>query len=154
MKSILFVCLGNICRSAMAEGILRTKISHENFNLLIDSAGTCNNHVGQAPDNRMQTKALEHGINISNLVARQFTVNDFDNFDYIFAMDETNKKDILNLARNKTDATKVELFLNLSYPNKNLSVPDPYFGGEQGFENVFQLLNTACDKLITELKHV
>ena len=153
MKKVLFVCLGNICRSAIAEGIARDKIENEQLNIIVDSAGTCSNHVGQEPDIRMQRKAKEHGLSISNQRARQFSVADFDNFDYIFAMDNSNYQDILKLARNENDHLKVDFFLNLSYPNQNLDVPDPYFGGEQGFEDVYQLVNSACTILITKLNN-
>lgn len=153
MKRVLFVCLGNICRSAIAEGVFRDKIKTQSKNIIVDSAGTCSNHIGEAPDKRMQKKALEHGLSISNQRARQFSVADFENFDYIFAMDNSNYHDILELARNKKDSNKVELFLNLSFPRQNLDVPDPYFGGEQGFEDVYQLVNETCNILLTQLKN-
>lgn len=151
MTKVLFVCLGNICRSAMAEGILTHKSATQKLEFEVDSAGTSDYHIGEAPDKRMQKKALQHGINIANQKGRQFTVKDFDAFDYIFAMDESNRDNILKLARNEQDKNKVELFLNLSYPNQDLSVPDPYYGGEQGFEDVYQMLNTTCDNFINQL---
>lgn len=133
----------------MAEGILKSK----NIDIIVDSAGTSNYHINEAPDTRMQKKALEHGINISNQKGRQFSEDDFENFDYIFAMDSSNKKDILKLAKNKHHKEKVNLFLNYAYPNQNLSVPDPYYGGEQGFEDVYQMLDLACEEFIKKLKN-
>jgi protein-tyrosine phosphatase len=149
MKKILMVCLGNICRSPLAEGILRAKTTNANLNVYIDSAGTSNYHTGDHPDQRTIANALTHGIDVSKLKARQFTVADYDQFDHIFVMDSSNYSDVIALARNEQDKAKVELILNRVYPSSNMSVPDPYFGGEQGFENVFILLDKACD-IITE----
>ena len=152
MTKILMVCLGNICRSPIAEGILRHKAERANLDIHIDSAGTSNYHIGDHPDKRTIANAKQHQIDISHLCARQFTVADFDKFDYIFAMDSSNYADIISLARNDQDRYKVELILNRVYPNSNMSVPDPYFGGEQGFENVYILLDKACDVIIESLK--
>lgn len=135
----------------MAEGILNAKKEHYNLHLIIDSAGTASYHIGNAPDERMQQKAIDHGIDISHQQARQFTVADFDQFDYILAMDTSNLNDILTLARNDSDKEKVKLFLSISNYNESLNVPDPYYGGEQGFEDVYQMLNTTCDQFIKQL---
>lgn len=148
MQKVLFVCLGNICRSAMAQGILEAKVKDNGLNFLVDSAGTSNYHIGEAPDERMQAKALEYDIDISQQQARQFTYEDFLEFDYIFAMDSSNYNNILKLAKTDTDKQKVSLFLNLAYPNENRNVPDPYYGGEAGFEEVYQLLDNACEVFI------
>lgn len=143
--SYLMVCLGNICRSPLAEGILRDKAEKLNLDITIDSAGTSNYHIGQHPDNRTVLNAKQHGIDISKLKGRQFQVEDFDKFNTIFVMDSSNYSDVISLARNENDKSKVELILNRVYPNSNMAVPDPYFGGEQGFETVFILLEKACD---------
>jgi low molecular weight protein-tyrosine phosphatase len=145
MKKILMVCLGNICRSPLAEGILRSKTEKDKTDVLIDSAGTSNYHIGEHPDKRTITNAMQHGIDVSKLKARQFSVIDFDEYDHIFVMDSSNYSDVISLARNNDDKNKVELILNRVYPNSNMAVPDPYFGGEQGFENVYILLDKACD---------
>jgi protein-tyrosine phosphatase len=152
MTKILMVCLGNICRSPIAEGILRRKAEKANLDIHIDSAGTSNYHIGDHPDKRTISNAKQHQIDISKLCARQFIVNDFDEFDFIFTMDSSNYSDVISLARNDHDKHKVELILNRVYPNSNMSVPDPYFGGEQGFENVFILLDKACDVIVESLK--
>lgn len=151
--SFLMVCLGNICRSPLAEGILRYKTEKLNLDINIDSAGTANYHVGEHPDNRSVSNAKNHGVDISKLKARQFQVDDFDKFDIIFAMDSSNYSDIIGLARNENDKRKVEMILNRVYPNSNMAVPDPYFGGEQGFENVFILLEKACDVIALSLQN-
>ncbi len=150
--SYLMVCLGNICRSPLAEGILRDKVEKLNLDISIDSAGTSNYHIGQHPDSRTVFNAKQHGIDISKLKGRQFQVDDFDKFDTIFVMDSSNYSDVIGLARNENDKRKVEMILNRVYPNSNMAVPDPYFGGEQGFENVFILLEKACDVIVDSLR--
>lgn len=150
--SYLMVCLGNICRSPLAEGILRDKAEKLNLDINIDSAGTSNYHIGQHPDNRTVLNAKKHGIDISKLTGRQFQVEDFDKFDTIFVMDSSNYADVIALARNENDKRKVEMILNRVYPNSNMAVPDPYFGGEQGFENVFILLEKACDVIALSMQ--
>lgn len=152
MESVLMVCLGNICRSPLAEGILRDKAEKLNLNITIDSAGTSNYHIGEHPDNRTVSNANKHGVDVSKLKARQFQVEDFDRFDAIFVMDASNYSDVISLARNEADKRKVELILNRVYPNSNMAVPDPYFGGEQGFENVFILLEQACDVIANAIR--
>lgn len=148
---VLMVCLGNICRSPMADGLLRKKVNELGLDITVDSAGTAGYHIGEKPDPRMRATAKTLGVNIDNLRARQFVVNDFDNFDLIYAMDASNYNNILSLARNEADRNKVELILNELEPGKNLQVPDPYYGGEQGFIDVFNLLDAATDKIIQKL---
>ncbi len=150
--NILMVCLGNICRSPLAEGILRDKVEKLNLNVSIDSAGTAGYHIGEKPDSRMRATALSFGISLEDLRARQFVATDFDQFDIIYAMDSSNYNNICSLARNEGDKQKVKLILNVLEPGKNLAVPDPYYGGQQGFIDVFNLLDKATDKIIEKLK--
>jgi protein-tyrosine phosphatase len=151
MTKVLMVCLGNICRSPLAEGILRVKAEKAGVPIEIDSAGTSNYHIGENPDKRTVANAHKHAVDVAKLKARQFSVSDFDEFDHIFVMDRSNYGDVLALARNDDDRRKVEMILNRVYPGSDMSVPDPYFGGEQGFENVFILLDKACDVIVSSL---
>jgi protein-tyrosine phosphatase len=149
---ILMVCLGNICRSPMAEGIMRKKANESGKKWIIDSAGTSNYHIGENPDIRATQKSAKYKVDISSLKARQFSVTDYDQFDLILAMDENNFNDIRRLARNESDKGKVKMILNFSYPGKNKPVPDPYYGGDAGFEEVYRLLNEACERIIKEFE--
>tara|TARA_B110000091_G_scaffold137_1_gene160 strand:- start:1107 stop:1544 length:438 start_codon:yes stop_codon:yes gene_type:complete len=137
------VCLGNICRSPLAEGILKSKVNAQK--VLVDSAGTAGYHDGNLPDTRSIKVASLYEINITNQRARKFTIKDFDIFDFIYVMDETNYQNILILARDQNDTRKVQMILNETTPGQNLSVPDPYYGGNQGFENVYAMLDEACE---------
>ncbi len=145
---VLMVCLGNICRSPMADGWLRHKVKLHDLSIEVDSAGTANYHVGEKPDHRMRRLSLEYGVSIDELRARQFSVADFDNYDVIFAMDKSNKKNILRLARNEQDKQKVRLFLNELYPDQDLEVPDPYYGTELNFKEVIELLDQATNAFL------
>lgn len=147
-KRILFVCLGNICRSPAAEGIFRAKAEARGLKLEFDSAGTGGWHAGEAPDARMQKTVLSRGIDIGNLRARKFSVDDFDHFDLIYTMDTDNLKNVLKLARNNADRGKVKMLLNESFPESNKSVPDPYFGGQRGFDEVCDLIEHAADNVL------
>ena len=145
---VLMVCLGNICRSPIAEGIFRDKAQKLGLDYLVDSAGTAAYHVGESPDNRMISTAASMGVDISSLRARQFSVSDYDEFDKIYAMDESNYQNMKNLARNSKDLEKLDLLLNCKDSFINKSVPDPYYGGEDGFYQVFELLDEAIEHLI------
>ncbi len=149
---VLMVCLGNICRSPMADGLLRKKVKDHNLEVEVDSAGTGDWHVGQAPDERMRATAKSNGLSIDELRGRQFVQEDFDLFDRIYVMDQSNYENVIKLARNDEDVTKVDLFLNLSHPGEDMEVPDPYFGGDEGFQHVFDLIDDATDQLINEFK--
>ena len=146
---ILMVCLGNICRSPLAEGILQSKLPQESF--LVDSAGTGGWHVGQEPDKRSILTAKNRGLNIAHQRARQFRKKDFDSFDYIYVMDNSNYKNVLALAPDKTSETKVKMILNEKYPGENIDVPDPYYGGQNGFEEVYDMLDDVCTLIAEKL---
>ena len=149
MTRILMVCLGNICRSPLAEGILQSKLSRKHF--IVDSAGTSNYHLGGSPDHRSVAIAGQYGIDITNQIVRQFKPTDFDAFDYIYAMDRSNFNNIVKLTRHREDVSKVKLILDELENNSKIDVPDPYYGGEQGFEKVYQLLNEACTNIANRL---
>jgi len=149
MTKILMVCLGNICRSPLAEGILKSKVY--SFKTFVDSAGTGGYHIGKKPDVRSIAIANLNGLDITDQRARKFTVEDYDNFDIIYAMDNSNFDDILSLARNDADKAKVKLILNEVFPDENLDVPDPYHGGDFGFKNVYKMLDEACDVIAKNL---
>ena len=151
MKSVLFVCLGNICRSPLGEGILRHRAEQKGLNLKIDSAGTESFHVGEHPDRRSIKTAKEHGIDISRQVARQITVGDFDKFDLILVADAQVYNDVMHVIRNEGDKKKVDYMMNMLKPGSNVGVPDPYYGGQDGFEKVFDMLDKACDGIIANL---
>ena len=143
--NVLMVCLGNICRSPLAHGIFETL--SQDFNIKVDSAGTANYHCGGEPDKRSQATALNHGIDISKQRARQFTVNDFDAFDYIYVMDRSNLRDVLALARTEKDRKKVALLLGHD------EVEDPYYGGPEGFKIVYKKIDNACREIIEQWKN-
>lgn len=143
------VCLGNICRSPLAEGILKSKVN--NNEVFVDSAGTAAYHVGNLPDVRSIAVASKFGIDITNQKARKFTVKDFDTFNVIYAMDDSNYQNILSLSRNNEDAQKVKMILNEAQPTHNLSVPDPYYGGTSGFEDVYKMLDEACELIAKKI---
>lgn len=149
MTRVLMVCLGNICRSPLAEGILKSKVA--STKVTVDSAGTANYHIGKGPDPRSIATAASYNIDITDQRARQFTVEDFDEFDHIFAMDKENYKNIIALARNKSDIDKVALMLDILNVPETKEVPDPYYGGDQGFEDVYKLLDKSTDLVIKRI---
>jgi len=147
------VCLGNICRSPMAEGIMKHKLKENNLNQVeVDSAGFEPFHQGDHPDRRGMATTKSHGIDISGIRSRLFQVSDFDRFDKIYVMDNTNYQDVIREARNEDDKMKVDFLLNQIHPGSNSPVPDPYYGGDEGFETVYNLISKACDQIVKELK--
>lgn len=144
------VCLGNICRSPLAEGILKSKV--DPTKVFIDSAGTSNYHVGDSPDYRSVSVAKENKLDITSQKGRQFEVSDFDEFDYIYVMDMSNYNDVISLARNEDDKEKVKLILNEIFPGENVEVPDPYHGGNDGFTKVYKMLDEACEVVAKKLE--
>ena len=146
---ILMVCLGNICRSPLAEGILASKLPKDNF--IVDSAGTGSWHVGHSPDKRSIAVAQKNGLCIDGQKGRQFKTADFDEFDYIYVMDSSNYRDVLQLAKTPEHKNKVHLILNELFPDENVDVPDPYFGAVNGFDNVYQMLDEVSEIIAAKL---
>lgn len=141
------VCLGNICRSPLAEGILQSKINEKGLNWQVESAGTGAWHIGEHPDPRAIKIGKKFGIDISQQRGRQLRAHDLDRFDLLFAMDQSNYRNILQLAVSPKQEEKIHLILNMVNPGLNNSVPDPYWN-DNGFEEVFQMLDIACEKII------
>lgn len=152
-KRVLLVCLGNICRSPMAEGLLREMAKQRGLPLATDSAGTGSAHIGEAPDPRAQAEMRRHGIRIDDLRARQFTREDFEDFDLLLAMDRQNLADMRRLAPTAELAAKVRLMLDHGPGPTGRDVPDPWFGGSEGFRPVHDMLKQAVAALIDELEH-
>jgi protein-tyrosine phosphatase len=147
---ILMVCLGNICRSPLAEGILASKV--ESSKVIVDSAGTGHWHIGNHPDPRSIAIAKKYGLDISQQRGKQFSASDFAEYDAIYVMDSSNMANVLSLATTKTDSDKVSLILDHIFPNENVDVPDPYYGGDLGFDNVYQMLDEACEQIAIKLR--
>ncbi|WP_284651361.1 low molecular weight protein-tyrosine-phosphatase [Flavobacterium terrisoli] len=146
---ILMVCLGNICRSPLAEGILASKLPQDKF--IVDSAGTGNYHIGKQPDQRSILVAQKNGLDITNQRGRQFSSRDFDEFDYIFVMDSSNYDNVIDLAKTEDQKQKVEMILNYLFPGENVDVPDPYYGLQNGFDMVYEMLDETCVILAKKL---
>ncbi|MCG2430790.1 low molecular weight protein-tyrosine-phosphatase [Aequorivita xiaoshiensis] len=143
------VCLGNICRSPLAEGILKAKV--DSSKVIVDSAGTGSWHVGSKPDSRSIAVAKKNNLDITDQRGRQFSVSDFDEFDHIYVMDNSNKENVLDLAKNEEHRGKVKLILNEIFPGENVDVPDPYYGGDSGFDDVYKMLEEACEVIANKL---
>ena len=146
---ILMVCLGNICRSPLAEGILASKLPKDKF--IVDSAGTGNWHVGSKPDERSIATAKKNGIDISHQRGKHFHESFFDNYDYIFVMDNSNYTNVISLSKNDLHKTKVQLILDELFPGENVDVPDPYYGLQNGFDMVYEMLEDSCTILAKKL---
>ena len=144
------VCLGNICRSPIAEGILTYKT--KNLNVNVDSAGTAGYHIGSPPDERSIEIASKYDIDLKNQRARQFNGNDFNKFDIIYAMDKNNYAHLIALAQNEKERNKIHMILNEVNPGLFESVPDPYYGGKRGFLEVYQMLEKACEKIANQIE--
>jgi len=143
------VCLGNICRSPLAEGILKAKIDTDKVQ--VDSAGTGGWHIGELPDSRSIDIAKKHGLDITDQRGKKFSAYDFETYDYIFVMDNSNYRDVIRMANNDSEKQKVRLILDEIFPGENVDVPDPYYGGDHGFENVYQMLDQACEKIVSHI---
>ncbi|WP_396193330.1 low molecular weight protein-tyrosine-phosphatase [Flavobacterium sp.] len=146
---ILMVCLGNICRSPLAEGILASKLPKDKF--VVDSAGTGNWHVGKQPDSRSIATAKKNGLDISSQKGKHFTPQHFEEFDYIYVMDGSNYDDVLFLAKSEDHKKKVSRILDELFPGDNVDVPDPYYGLQNGFDMVYEMLDEATDLLAKKL---
>jgi protein-tyrosine phosphatase len=150
---ILFVCLGNICRSPMAEGILRKKAQEKGLGFEVDSCGTTDHHEGENPDPRAQEEMRKRGVDISDLVARRFHPEDFERFDRIYTMDERNHRDVLEHAPDEASKAKAAMLLSLlTGPEEASEVPDPYFGAEEGFKTVYELLEAASERILDSIE--
>ncbi|MCU0336787.1 MAG: low molecular weight phosphotyrosine protein phosphatase [Sediminibacterium sp.] len=147
---LLMVCLGNICRSPLAEGIMRQKIEDKGLSWTVDSAGTAGYHIGEPPHKLSQKIASQHGISISNQRCRKLEPKDANTFDAIFVMDRENYKNAIHIL-GKDAAHKVHLILNFLYPGEDREVPDPWYGEEPLYEEVFLLLDKACNRVLDHL---
>ncbi len=151
VKSILFICMGNICRSPSAEAVFRYKAESQGLSLTIDSAGTVGAHAREKPDRRAQKVGVERGYSFDGIKARKVTVRDFDDFDLILAMDNANLDDLQEIAPAHLQH-KAMLFLDFAHNHEESEVPDPYYGGANGFRFVLDLVEDASDGLLAQLK--
>jgi protein-tyrosine phosphatase len=146
--SILFVCLGNICRSPLAKGIAENRFKIAGIDIDVDSAGFESFHIGDPADPRALSIAAENEIDLSTHRAKLFKSADFDLYDHIYVMDLHNYRDVMYFARNENDRKKVDYLMNLLHPGKNQTVPDPYYGDYDSFEKVFKLISQAIDVIV------
>lgn len=147
---ILMVCLGNICRSPLAEGILQHHAWNAGLQWSVESAGTGAWHAGEPPHQLSIKVAKANGIDISKQRARQFVKEDFLNYDFIYVMDSSNYVDVKNISGNLFDETKIDLLMNGVYPGENRNVPDPWYGKEEGYHKVFEMIQKACKNIVTK----
>jgi len=154
MVRILFVCMGNICRSPLAEGVFRRMLEGAGLTdaVYVDSAGTHSYHVGAPPDSRSQATALRRGVDLRGIRARQVTVADFAEFDYVLAMDRDNFEHLLGLCRQPELQRRVQLFMDYAPDLPEREVPDPYYGGPSGFERVMDLVEEAAQGLLVRIR--
>lgn len=150
MKRILFVCKGNICRSPLAHGLLDKKVAVAGLPWIIDSAGTGHWHVGKLPDARSIRQGLKYGLDITYQRARQFEIEDFDNFDQIYVMDRLNMKVLQSLSRSVSDMDKVQLIMDIMHPGNEVVVPDPFHNGQENFQKVYEVLDMVTDKIVAD----
>lgn len=152
-NNVLFVCLGNICRSPAAEGIMKKLVADHELEdtVFVDSAGTSGWHEGELPDDRMRMHGQRRGYDFSSR-SRKFVYRDFDKFDYIVVMDEENYRNVNKLSKNENDTAKIRRMTDFSAKFSHDHIPDPYYGGSAGFELVMDLLEDACEGLLHEIK--
>jgi len=153
MVKVLFVCMGNICRSPTAHGVFRHLVEQNQLtdHIEIDSAGTHAYHVGNPPDSRSATTALERGIDLSDLRARQVTVGDFSTYDYVIAMDRENHGNLMRLCP-ENYRERIHMFMDFAHDWSNAEVPDPYYGGASGFDRVFDMVESASLGLLAQIQ--
>jgi len=151
MKKILMVCLGNICRSPLAEGVLQEKLKKYEQDAFVDSAGIIGHHAGESPDPRSMAIGHKYGIDISSQLGRQINQNDFETFHEIYAMDQSVHEQLLMLAQSSDQKEKVFLFMESKYPGSGKEVPDPYFGGPEGFDIIYHMIDEACEVIALRL---
>ena len=151
MVRVLMVCLGNICRSPLAEGILKSKVDPQK--IFVDSAGTGGWHVGHLPDVRSIEVAQSYKLDITDQRCRRFSEIDFHTFDWIYVMDRSNYSDVIEMASSDLERNKVRMILEELYPGEQREVPDPYYGGPKGFDNVYKMLDTVCGVIASKLEN-